>query len=77
MQTARQEQIDSLLKTLSREELCMLLEQIAQRLRLAERPPQRLYGAWKEQFPENVDIDDTLHKLRSQWTGDDVEEPKE
>ena len=67
MQIDQQEQIDKLLAALSRDELLTLLEQIAQRLRQAEHPPQALYGVWKGKFPEEVDIDDALQEIRSQW----------
>ena len=70
MQTAKQEQIDTLLETLNREELLTLIEKIAQRLRQAERTPQPLYGAWKGKFPGDADIDDALHEIRSQWRED-------
>jgi hypothetical protein len=64
MQTAKQEQIDELLASLSREELLTLLERIAQQLRRAEHPPQALYGVWKGQFPEDANIDDALREIR-------------
>ena len=67
MHMAKQEQIDELLASLSREELLTLLEQIAQRLRQAEHPPQVLYGVWKGKFPEEANIDDALQEIRSQW----------
>ncbi|MBI3244923.1 MAG: hypothetical protein HYZ50_00270 [Deltaproteobacteria bacterium] len=68
MQVAKQEQIDTLLESLSREELLTLLEKIAQRLRqAAEHPPQVLYGIWKGKFPEEANIDDALQEIRSQW----------
>jgi len=75
MQTARQEQIETLLESLSREELLTLIERIAQRLRQAERKPQPLYGIWKGEFPEEADIDKALQEIRSQWT-EDFEESK-
>ena len=67
MQIAKQEQIDTLLETLNREELLTLLEKIAQRLRQIERKPQPLYGVWKGKFPEEANIDDALREIRSQW----------
>lgn len=67
MQTAKQEQIETLLESLSREELLTLIERIAQRLRQAERKPQSLYGVWKGKFPEDADIDEALQEIRSQW----------
>jgi len=67
MQIAKQEQIDTLLETLNREELLTLLETIAQRLRQVERKPQPLYGVWKGKFPEEANIDDALREIRSQW----------
>ncbi len=73
MQRAKQEQIDELLVSLSREELLTLLEQIAQRLRQAEHPPQVLYGVWKGKFPEEANIDDALPEIRSQWQ-EEIEE---
>ena len=73
MQIAKQEQIDTLLETLNREELLTLLETIAQRLRQVERKPQPLYGVWKGKFPEEANIDDALREIRSQWR-EDIEE---
>ena len=73
MQTTKQEQVDTLLETLNREELLTLIEKIAQRLRQVERKPQPLYGVWKGKFPEEADIDDALHKIRSQWR-EEIEE---
>ena len=67
MQITKQEQIDSLLDTLNREELLTLIETIAQRLRQVERHPQPLYGAWKGKFPEEANLDDALREIRSQW----------
>jgi hypothetical protein len=67
MQIAKQEQIDTLLETLNREELLTLIETIAQRLRQVEHKPQPLYGVWKGKFPEEVNIDDALREIRSQW----------
>ena len=67
MQIAKQEQIDTLLETLNREELLTLLEKTAQRLRQVERKPQPLYGVWKGKFPEEANIDDALREIRSQW----------
>jgi hypothetical protein len=67
MQIPKQEQIDTLLATLNREELLTLLERIAQRLRQAEHPPQVLYGVWKGRFPEEANIDDALQEIRGQW----------
>ena len=75
MQITKQGHIDELLASLSREELLVLLEQIAQRLRQAEYPPQVLYGVWKGKFPEEVNIDDALQEIRSQWK-EEIEEPK-
>ena len=73
MQTTKQEQVDTLLATLSREELLTLIEKIAQRLRQVERKPQPLYGVWKGKFPEEADIDDALQEIRSQWR-EEIEE---
>lgn len=74
MQIAKQEQIDELLASLSREDLLTLLEKIAQRLRQAEHPPQVLYGVWKGEFPEEANIDDALQEIRGQWR-EKIEEP--
>ena len=74
MQTTKQEQVDMLLATLSREELLTLIEKIAQRLRQVEHKPQPLYGVWKGKFPEEADIDDALQEIRSQWR-EEIEEP--
>lgn len=73
MPIAKQEQIDAFLASLSRDELLTLLEQIVQRLRHVEHPPQVLYGVWKEKFPEEADIDAALQEIRSQWK-EEIEE---
>lgn len=75
MQTARQEQLETLLENLSREALLTRIERIAQRLRQTERKPQPLYGVWKGKFPEDANIDEALQEIRSQWAGD-LEESK-
>jgi hypothetical protein len=75
MQITKQEQVDMLLETLSREELLTLIEKITQRLRQVERKPQPLYGVWKGKFPEEADIDDALQEIRSQWC-EEIEEPR-
>lgn len=65
------QQIEALLEGLSRDELLLLIEHIARRLRQAEeRPPQPLYGIWKGKFPEDADIDIALKEIRQQWQGD-------
>jgi hypothetical protein len=67
----RTQQIESLLEELSPDELLALIEHIARRLRLhEERKPQPLHGFWREKFPEDVDIDTTLKKVRHQWQED-------
>jgi len=76
MQIAKQEQIDTLLETLNREELLTLIETIAQRLRQAERKPQPLYGVWKGKFPEDANIDEALQEIRSQWREESEESSK-
>jgi hypothetical protein len=73
MQTTTQERVDTLLETLSREELLTLIEKITQRLRQVERKPQPLYGVWKGKFPEEADVDDALPEIRSQWR-EEIEE---
>jgi hypothetical protein len=75
MQITKQEQVDMLLETLSREELLTLIEMITQRLRQVERKPQPLYGVWKGKFPEEADIDDALQEIRSRWC-EEIEEPR-
>ncbi len=70
MQTDVQQQIDTLLKNLSHEELLSLIERIARQLRNTEHPPQPLYGVWKGKFPEDADINETLREIRSQWRED-------
>ncbi|MGE0822639.1 MAG: hypothetical protein AB7G75_21835 [Candidatus Binatia bacterium] len=67
MQITKQEQINTLLDTLNRDELLTLIETITQRLRQAERKPQPLYGVWKGKFPENADIETALQEIRGQW----------
>ena len=69
------DQITTLLETLSSEELLVLIERIAQRLRqIEEGHPQPLYGIWKGKFSADVDIEDDLRDIRSRWKID-VEEP--
>ena len=69
------DQITTLLETLSSEELLVLIERIAQRLRQVEEGhPRPLYGIWKGKFSEDVDIEDDLRDIRSRWKID-VEEP--
>jgi hypothetical protein len=59
------QQIEALLEGLNRDELLSLIEHIARRLRQPEeRTPQPLYGIWKGKFPEDVDIDAILLKIR-------------
>jgi len=67
----RIQQIESLLEGLSPDELLVLIEHIAQRLRLhGERKPQLLYGIWRGKFPEETDIDATLKEGRHKWQED-------
>ena len=66
MQTTKQEQVDTLLATLSREELLTLIEKIAQRLRQSSTHLNRSMGSGKVRFPEEADIDDALQEIRSQ-----------
>ena len=74
MTTAQQQQIDTLLAGLTREELLTLIERITQQLRdIEEREPLPLYGIWKDRFPETVDIDKDLQEIRSQWTEESEE----
>lgn len=69
MTIAAQQQIDNLLTELTREEMLVLIERIAQQLRQAEeRQPLPLYGIWKGKFPEVTDIDKDLQEMRNQWT---------
>jgi hypothetical protein len=65
------QQIEALLERLSRDELLLLIEHIARRLRQSEqRSPQPLYGIWKGKFPEDADIDAALKEIRQQWQED-------
>jgi hypothetical protein len=65
------QQIEALLERLSRDELLLLIEHIARRLRQpVERAPQSLYGIWKGKFPEDTDIDAALKEIRQQWQED-------
>lgn len=74
MTTIEQQQIDTLLAGLTREELLTLIERIARQLRQTdERAPLPLYGIWKNAFPEGVDIDKDLREIRTQWTEESEE----
>jgi hypothetical protein len=67
----RIQQIESLLEGVSPGELLALIEHIARQLRLhEEHNPRPLHGIWREKFPEDVDIDTTLKKVRHQWQED-------
>lgn len=65
------QQIETLLEGLSRDELLLLIEHIARRLRQSERrSPQPLYGIWKGKFPEDADVDAILKEVRQHWQED-------
>jgi hypothetical protein len=48
-----------------------LIERLARRIRLTASPayaqPQDLYEAWKDKFPENVELDTALREIRQDW----------
>jgi len=68
MHTAKLKQIEILLADLSREEQLTLIEHIARQLQRGEQnKPQPLYGVWRGQFPEDVDLDEALREIRGQW----------
>jgi len=74
MTTTEQQQIDTLLAGLTREELLTLIERATQQLRQTdERKPLPLYGIWKDTFPAEADIDKDLQEIRQQWTGESEE----
>lgn len=77
MRGSTYDQIATLLETLSSEELLVLIERIAQRLRQTEEGrPQPLYGIWKGKFSQDVNIEDDLREIRSRWQIDVQEPPK-
>jgi hypothetical protein len=63
-------QVESLLDELTVSEQAELIEQLARRIRLAASPtaqPQDLYGAWKDKFPGDVELDTALREIRQEW----------
>jgi hypothetical protein len=68
MSQSPRQQIEALLDTLPREEQSRLIEDIADRLRQTEtRQPPSLYGIWKGKVPEDLDLDQALKEIRSEW----------
>jgi hypothetical protein len=71
MSSMAMRQVESLLDELSVSEQAELIEQLARRIRLAASPvnaqPQDLYGAWKDKFPEDVELDTVLREIRQEW----------
>jgi hypothetical protein len=65
-------EIEALTAQLSFEERLILLEHLAQRVRMDApgRPSQDLYGIWKDKVPADVDLDKVLSDVRSQWTNE-------
>jgi hypothetical protein len=62
-------QVEEVASQLSFEEQLTLFENLAQKLRMRApgRVPQDLYGAWKGQFPEVLDVDTVLKEARTEW----------
>jgi hypothetical protein len=46
-----------------------LLEHVARRVRLTlpSRPPQDLYGIWRDRIPAGFDVDAALKEIRQAW----------
>ena len=61
--------VEQLVERLSTEEQLRLLEHLTQRLRqmAQSRKPQDLYGAWRDRFPEDFDLDAALRDIRNAW----------
>ena len=62
-------QVEELLDQLTVEEPISLVEHLARRLRQAvqRRPPQDLYGIWRDRFPADFDLDTALDDIRHEW----------
>jgi len=64
-------QVESLLDKLTLSEQAALIERLARRMRLAALSilvqPQDLYGAWKDKFPRDVDLNVALRDIRRGW----------
>lgn len=63
-------EIEALTSQLTFEEQLALLEHLAQRVRLEApgRVPRDLHGAWKGKVPADVDLDNVLDEIRTEWT---------
>ncbi len=66
------QEVERLLDQMTPEEQIAVVEHLVQRLRMAvlQRPPQDLYGIWREHFPPDFDIDAALKEIRQGWTSE-------
>jgi len=73
-------QVENLLDKLTASEQAALMERLARRIRLslasAPGPRQDLYGAWRDKFPEQVDLESALCEIRQEWEAEWDEEGK-
>jgi len=67
------QQIEKMAERLSHEDKKRLLEHLARNLQqhgndvTVARAPQDFYGAWRDRFPPDFDLDSVITELRSQW----------
>jgi hypothetical protein len=61
--------VEQLALQLSPDDQLTLVEDVARNLRVAQRqrPPQDLYGLWRERFPSDFDLDAIICGARSAW----------
>ncbi len=63
-------QVEKALDQLTPEEQWLVLERLLQRFRpmvRQHRKPQDLYGAWRDAFPPDFDLDAELGDIRHSW----------
>ena len=61
------EHIRQLSETLSAEEKRNLAAYLLSNETGLNRRPRDLYGIWKDGFPQDFDIDASLHEIRGEW----------
>ncbi|MBX3294688.1 MAG: hypothetical protein KF762_03065 [Acidobacteria bacterium] len=64
------QEITKLAEQLTPAEQLELVEHLAHRLRSntrANSKPKNLYGAWKNKFPDDIDIVSDLREIRDGW----------
>ena len=60
-------QVEQLAKRLPPGEQLQLVERLVHDLRVGERRPVDLYGAWRDRFPPSFDAEAELADIRAGW----------